>query len=252
MRISSSDSSSASWSASALARPGRRCATRASTGSRNPQPKAREVTPFTLEEVDAIAVELGPTWAPLVVVAAETGLRPEEWIALERRDVRREAGVLLVERVCSDGKLKPYGKTSRSRRRVPLTPRALEALEAIPPRLDTRLLFPAARGGYIGLDSWRSREWYPALDAAGLARRGPYALRHTFITNALAAGVPIFDVARYAGTSVQMIERTYGHLAKGSEEHARALLADYSRRLGQDRAREAAAEESGAGRDSRH
>jgi hypothetical protein len=46
--------------------------------------------------------------------------------------------------------------------------------------------------------------------------------------------VPIFDVARYAGTSVQMIERTYGHLAKGSEEHARRLLAAYANRLGQD------------------
>ena len=120
---------------------------------------------------------------------------------------------------------------------VPLTPRALAAVAAVPPRLDSRLLFPAARGGYIGLDSWRSREWYPALEAAGLAKRGPYALRHSFVTHALAAGVPIFDVARFAGTSVQMIERTYGHLAKGSESHARELLAVYAAdRLGQERA----------------
>ena len=70
--------------------------------------------------------------------------------------------------------------------------------------------------------------------------RSPYALRHTFVTNALAAGVPIFDVARYAGTSVQMIERTYGHLARGSEEHGRSLLAAYAEReterLGRERA----------------
>ena len=131
--------------------------------------------------------------------------------------------------------MKPYGKTARSRRRVPLTPRALDAVEQISPRLDTRLI-PAARGGYIGHDSWRTREWYPALEAAGLTRRGPYALCHTFVTNALAAGVPIFDVARYAGTSVLMIERTYGHLAKGSEAHARDLLAAYATRLGQERA----------------
>jgi integrase len=210
----------------------------AKAAGRNPQPKAKEVQPFTLEQVDAIAAELGP-WGPLVVFAAETGLRPEEWIALERRDVLRDAGAVLVERVVTDGRLKPYGKTARSRRRVPLTPRALDAVERVPPRLDTRIVFPAARGGYIGLDSWRSREWYPALEAAGLDRRGPYALRHTFVTNALAAGVPIFDVARYAGTSVLMIERTYGHLAKGSETHARDLLAAYSERLGQDRARDA-------------
>lgn len=210
----------------------------------NPQPRAREVTPFAPVDVEMIAAEIGP-WAPLVVVAAETGLRPEEWIGLERRDVRRDDAVLLVERVFSDGAVKGYGKTSRSRRRVPLTDRALTALEALPPRLDTRLVFPAARGGHIDLHNWRAREWYPALDAAGLGRCGPYALRHTFVTNALAAGVPIFDVARYAGTSVEMIEKTYGHLARGSEEHARTLLDTYSRRrLGQDWATTDAADES--------
>ena len=43
--------------------------------------------PFTLPEIDAIAAELGPPYGPLVVVAAETGLRTNEWAALERRDV---------------------------------------------------------------------------------------------------------------------------------------------------------------------
>jgi integrase len=40
----------------------------------------------------------------------------------------------------------------------------------------------------------------------------PYVLRHTFASNALAAGVGTFELARYMGTSVEMIERTYGHL----------------------------------------
>jgi integrase len=49
-----------------------------------------------------------------------------------------------------------------------------------------------------------------------------YDLRHTFSTNALAAGIAIFELARYTGTSVAMIDRTYGHLAQGSEDLARA------------------------------
>lgn len=215
----------------------------AKLAGRNPQPKAKEVTPFTYDEVDRIAIELadedGPGYGPLVVFAAETALMPEEWTALERRDVRKREGVVVVERVYVDGQAKPYGKTTRRRRRVPLSVRALQALEDVPARLDTRLLFPSASGGHVRLDNWRNRQWYPALEAAGLAKRGPYALRHTGITNMLAAGVPIFDVARYSGTSVEMIERTYGHLAHGSEAHARELLAGYHHRgLGQEKAGE--------------
>ena len=64
-------------------------------------------------------------------------------------------------------------------------------------------------------------------------RRGPpprriYDLRHSFATWALAAGLSIFELARYMGTSVEMIDRTYGHLAKGSEDAARAKLDAHS------------------------
>ncbi len=72
--------------------------------------------------------------------------------------------------------------------------------------------------------NWRSRDWYDALDAAGIERRGPYHLRHTFATEALAAGVSIFELSRLMGTSVAMIDRTYGHLARDSEDAIRARL----------------------------
>jgi hypothetical protein len=39
---------------------------------------------------------------------------------------------------------------------VPLTSQALDVIEALPPRVDTKLVFPAAEGGYIGLDTWRT------------------------------------------------------------------------------------------------
>jgi len=44
----------------------------------------------------------------------------------------------------------------------------------------------------------------------------PYVLRHTFASNALAAGVGTFELARFMGTSVEMIERTYSHLVTGA------------------------------------
>jgi integrase len=201
---------------------------------RNPQPRLEELHPFTPGEVEALAIELGPLYGPLVVFAAETGLRTNEWVALERRDLDRPGRALVVQRRYADNVLTPYPKTERSRRRVPLTARALSALDALPARLDTPLLFPAPQGGHIGLDTWRTREWYPALEAAGLAKRGPYALRHTFATEALAAGLSTFELARLMGTSVAMIDRTYGHLARDSEASIRERLDARSERYGVD------------------
>jgi integrase len=57
-----------------------------------------------------------------------------------------------------------------------------------------------------------------------------YDFRHLWISEALMAGVDIFTVARMAGTSVQMIEQTYGHLRA-------AHLEDAQRSLDQARAR---------------
>lgn len=81
-------------------------------------------------------------------------------------------------------------------------------------------------------DNWRTREWYPALDAAVIARRGPYHLRHTFATEALAAGVSSFELARLMGCSVKVIDDTYGHLARDSEAAIRDRLEARSERLG--------------------
>ena len=189
---------------------------------RNPEPRTEELQPFTRAEIDALDVELGPVFGPLVVFGAETGLRTNEWTALERRDVDRTGPAVMVQRRYSDGVLTPYPKTAR--RRVPLSNRAMAAVDRLPPRLDTPLLFPAAEGGHIGLDTWRTREWYPALEAAGLFKRGPYRLRHTFASEALAGGISIFELSRVMGASVRTLDRVYGHLVRDSEDAIRARL----------------------------
>ena len=49
-------------------------------------------------------------------------------------------------------------------------------------------------------------------------------MRHTFATWSLAAGMSIFTLARRMGTSVQMIDDTYGHLARDADDQDRELL----------------------------
>jgi hypothetical protein len=183
----------------------------------NRQPAPRTVRPFTRAEVDALAAELRPMYRPLPVFAAATGLRPEEWQALERRHVDPVARVVNVLRTVSDGKVVELGKTSGARRQVPLSRRAIAALETLAPRLDTPLLFPGSSGGLLNLNNWRRREWAPAVEASGIALPARiYDLRATFASDALAANVSVFRLARVMGTSVRMIERHYGALLDGA------------------------------------
>jgi integrase len=184
----------------------------------------RTPDPFTLAEIDAIAAELGTVYGPLVRFAAATGLRPQEWAALERRDVDRPGRVVNVRRTVADGVVRDLAKTDASRRQVPLSERALAALDAMPPRLDTPLLFPAQGGGPLNLDNWRQREWAPSFEASGVRKRRIYDLRSTFISHALAAGISVFELAKVAGTSVHMIERHYGALLDGSAASIAARL----------------------------
>jgi integrase len=53
-------------------------------------------------------------------------------------------------------------------------------------------------------------------------------LRHTFATFALRAGISTFDLSRYMGASLTMIDRHDGHLARDGREHAIRLLDEVS------------------------
>ncbi len=200
----------------------------AKLAGRNPKPPVRKVRAFTRAEVEAIGLELSAIYRPLPAFAAATGLRPEEWAALERSDVDRRGGVLSVRRTISSGEVVELAKTSASRRQVPLSPRALGALDDLLPRLDTPLLWPAPAGGVLNLDNFRRREWAPAITAGAITRPARiYDLRSTFASNSLAAGIDVFELARVMGTSIEMIERHYGTLLTGSAAGIASRLAAF-------------------------
>jgi len=83
-----------------------------------------------------------------VLFAAATGLRPGEWIALEHRDIDRDARVAYVRRAYRNGRVK-CPKTAASVRAVPLQAIALAALERLPGNGRSPLVFPSPKGSYF-------------------------------------------------------------------------------------------------------
>jgi integrase len=190
--------------------------------------ESREILPLdSWDEVDAIADELMERYRMIPAVLVGSGLRPEELYGLEWRDVDLQAGVLSVERVYTQGVLKPCKKSDRQRRRVPLRARVVEALESMPRGFGQTPVFVTKRGERIKHDTFRMRHWGPALAAAGVDHRGVYATRHTFATWSIRAGVNLFYLSRVMGTSLTMIDKTYGHLVPDADEYVRGLLDTY-------------------------
>jgi hypothetical protein len=89
-------------------------------------------------------------------------------------------------------------------------------------------LFPAPAGGLLRLDNFRRREWATAIETSGVTKPARiYDLRSTFASNALAAGVTVFELARVMGTSVAMIERHYVMLLDGAHAGIAGRLAAF-------------------------
>jgi integrase len=85
------------------------------------------------------------------------------------------------------------------------------------------------RSIWASLHAWRRDEWKPALESAGLPYLVPYSMRHTFASFAIVAGVSLFYLARLMGSSVEQIDKTYGHMLPESE---RGLLDTFDASFG--------------------
>jgi integrase len=200
-------------------------------GVRNRATKAAEIVPIPWDTLLALEDEIDLRYLIAPILGGGTGLRPEEFLALEWRDVDLSGRVLYVARVRSGGRVIDLGadgsKTHRQRRQVPLRAAVLERLENWPRRLDTRLLFPAPEGGHMEQHQFRERFWRPAFTCAGVPYQRPYDMRHTYASESIAAGVNLFDLSRFMGTSLKQIDRTYGHLVADSHQRNRELLDTY-------------------------
>ena len=206
----------------------------ASVGIKNPKRKRherRDVLPFeSWADVEKVADELAPRFRVIPFLAVGCGLRPEELFGLHRSDVDRTNGVLRVNRRYTGGLLKEGGKTDGSVRAIPLRGKVIDAIDQMPKRIDTQILVPAVRGGYIDIERFRHREWTPALRAAGIEHRRIYDCRHTFATWAIESGVHLWHLATIMGTSVVQLEDTYARWLKRTDDQIRTAFEDFDSR----------------------
>lgn len=181
---------------------------------------------LTLEEVEALLAAVEPgymaeTDRTVYLVAATTGLRQGELIALRWQDVDWTARRLRVRRTYTRGQ---FGtpKSRRSSRSVPMTERTAAELAAHRERsaysADGDLALPHPHTGHP-LDASRLRRRFKqALSRAEVRPVRFHDLRHTFGTHCAAAGVPMRMLQEWMGHRDLKTTEIYADYAPSEHE----------------------------------
>jgi len=160
-----------------------------------------EVDPLAPDEVAAFLDECPVWWTPFFTVSFWSGARPGELAALKWGDIdgRTNKFRIRARRYRGD---ESTPKTRSSTRDVDMLPPVIESLKVQrsqqaamrlkrgegKPGTGNDYVFTGPEGGFLNLNFLREKIWYPTLEAAKLRRRTFYQTRHTFASNALAAG----------------------------------------------------------------
>jgi len=181
-------------------------------------------TPGEIQKMLMWAIETGRRdWWLWVYIDGTLGLRPAEVCALQREDFMESRGLVLVRRSTPD-RSDPddwHMKTETSRRTLKVGPDFFETIRSHLP--DAGWLFTArARGGglpqrtHTATPCWPSdapnREMRQMRRAIGLSELyKPYSLRHFVATRLILQGKSEIQVAKFLGTSVEMLQKVYAN-----------------------------------------
>ena len=188
--------------------------------------------PFDAEEREAILswfAQHDPYWHPWLFFLFWTGMRHGEAAALRWSDIDLKRRIVSISRSRDSGE-ENAPKTSGSVREIPLLPWVIDLLERLPRQLHSdgkEFVFLTPEGKPMTDTWWPKRGaarhpqdedskgiWFRCLRSCGIRPRKFYSTRHTFIAWALSEGANLKGLAEYCGTSVQMIEQSYGRFMR--------------------------------------
>jgi integrase len=208
-----------------------------------PSPAPQEMQPLSPQEARRfLEATRGDQLEALYVLAITTGMRRGELLGLKWSDVNLENATVSVRRTLSrtdNGKHVTLGepKTRKSRRTIPLTAQAVEALrEHLTRQLedieqlgdiykDQGLVFTTNTGGPINPSNLRQRSLAPLLRKAGLPHIRFHDLRHTCATLLLSQNThPKFVQELLGHATIAITLDTYSHVIPGMGDYtARAM-----------------------------
>jgi integrase len=199
-------------------------------GIRKPAQAKEEVEILTQDQIDALLRSAsGNRLEALYVVAVTTGLRQGELFALRWCDIDLTGATLQVCQSLAEhnGHLEvKVPKTAKSRRRIALPKRAVDALHQHKKKMLAEghidaPVFCAAEGGHLRKGNFYRRSFWPLLTKAKLPHVGFHSLRHSHASMLFAAGVDVKTIsARLGHSKIAFTLDTYAHIIRSMEEAA--------------------------------
>ena len=190
-----------------------------SLGMKPAKVQTKEMDAFTNSERVAILDNLKGVHRLMYLLMFECGFRTGELLALEWSDWSGQS--MRVSKSMWNGQIQTT-KTHQARTAhlSPASVDSLKAFEKTGARFKSKFIIAAESGKPFGYVKVPTDAFIKACKLADVRYRRPYYARHTYVTNALNAGLPLVKVAQQIGDRVQTMEKSYAHITRDKVDHA--------------------------------
>lgn len=180
--------------------------------AKRPKVPRTKIDPFTIAELKLIVAEAARRGATrIIALLATTGMRSGEALALDVPDWEPvKATVTISKTLDQSNRTVGPPKTENSNRTIRVPGEGVPVVCAAAGKRRRRALFLSHRGVRTTYKNTRAA-WYRLLGRLKLRTRPMHEMRHSCASLMVANGVPIGDIARYLGDSVETIVKVYIH-----------------------------------------